>query len=233
MFDFLLAGGNLPFVVSILLMLLIAMVEGVGSLLGAGISGFLDSLIPDLDLDLDIDADLDVDLHAPEVLEPSGLTKLLGWLRIGQVPALMLLIIFLTTFGLLGLCLQSAVQKVFGSLLPALLAVVPVLFVSLPIVRVLGGWLGHIMPQDETYAVAEEEFIGRTALITIGKATPGKPTSARLIDQHGTVHYVMVEPDEEGVVFETGQTVILVRQNGSVFQAIKNTSEALQNENLH
>ena len=224
MLHFLQAGNNLPFVVSLLLMLLIALLEGVGLLLGGEISSFLDSLVAASDLDMD------VNLDAPDGIQPSGCTRLLGWLRIGQVPALMLLIVFLTTFGLLGLLLQSTVQTYGGFLLPPLVAIVPVLLLSLPIVRIFGGWLARIMPQDESAAIGEEEFIGRTALITLGRARSSQPASARLTDQYGTVHYLMVEPDTEGVVFEAGQTVILTRRVGAHFEAMANTYRILEND---
>lgn len=231
MFDLIFESQNLPFSVSLALMLAMALLEGVGTILGAGISGFLDSIVPDFDFDIDIDMDVDVDMDidAPDIDAPSGVTRFLGWLRIGQVPVLMLLIIFLTLFGLVGLGMQSFMQGMTGHFLPASIAVVPAFFISLPGVRIFGGILGKIMPQDETYAVSEKEFIGRVAYITLGKATKGNPTRAKLKDRHGTVHYIMVEPDEEEVVFLTGQSVILVSQNGAVFKAIENRKDVLKN----
>ena len=54
MFDFLIAGQNLPFTVAICLMLVITFMEGVGTLLGSGLSEVVESLMPDFDLDVDI-----------------------------------------------------------------------------------------------------------------------------------------------------------------------------------
>ena len=39
----------------------------------------------------------------PDLSNTTGMTRFLGWLRIGQVPVLITLIIFLTIFGLAGL----------------------------------------------------------------------------------------------------------------------------------
>ena len=52
MLAFLLAGDNIPFTVSLSVMLGIAFLEGVGSVIGFGISGFLDSLVPDGNIDI-------------------------------------------------------------------------------------------------------------------------------------------------------------------------------------
>ncbi|CAB1058502.1 FIG00849341: hypothetical protein [Olavius sp. associated proteobacterium Delta 1] len=223
MINFLLAGQNMPFTVALTVMLIIAFLEGVSTLLGAGIFSFIDSLLPELDIDADVDADID----SPD-FESSGLfSRLFSWLRIGEVPAIMLLVIFLTAFGLIGLGLQSFAQKTLGSLLPGSFASIPAVLLGFPIVRLLGGILGKIMPKDETEAVAETSFIGRIAVITLGNASPGKPAEAKLSDQFGQAHYVMVEPDEPDERFESGTQVVLVSQQGAIFKAIRNKSDAL------
>lgn len=218
MLEFLASDQNLPFTVSLVVMFGIALLEGVATLLGAGISGFLDSLIPDLDLDTGLDLDS---------TSSSPFTRLLGWLRVGQVPVLILLVIFLTTFGLLGLVIQSTVHSTTGFLLPSLVASVIVLFLSLPVVRVLGGALGAIMPQDETDAVSEASLIGRVATITLGTASLGSPAQGKVRDQHGLTHYIMIEPDTEGSSFTAKQSVLLIKKDGSVFKAIEDINPVL------
>ena len=223
MINFLLTSQNMPFTVALAVMLILAFLEGVSTVLGAGIFSFIDSLFPDLDVDADIDADID----SPN-FESTGLfTKLLSWFRIGQVPAIMLLVIFLTAFGLIGLGLQSCAQRTLGSLLPGSFAWIPAALLGFLIVRFLGGILGKIMPKDETEAVSETSFIGRIAVITLGSASNGNPAEAKLKDQFGQMHYVMVEPDESDEIFENGTPVVLVSQQGAIFKAIRNKSDAL------
>ena len=219
MINFLLASQNMPFTVALAVMLIIAFLEGVSTLLGAGIFSFIDSLLPELDIDADIDS--------PD-FESSGLfSKLFSWLRIGEVPAIMLLVIFLTAFGLIGLGFQSFAQRTLGSLLPGSFASIIAVLLSFPIVRLCGGILGKIMPKDETEAVAETSFIGRIAVITLGHASPGNPAEAKLSDKFGQAHYVMVEPDESDERFDNGTRVVLVSQQGAIFKAIRNKSDAL------
>ena len=99
MIELLTAPESLPFAVALVVMLAISMLEGVGTVLGLSLSAVLDSMLPDFDLG--------VDVEAPQLdAQPSGFTAVLGWLRFGHVPALVLLIVFLTAF-----CLRDVAGK--------------------------------------------------------------------------------------------------------------------------
>ena len=130
---------------------------------------------------------------------------------------LVVLIIFLTAFGLSGLAIQSIAKEVAGHLMPGMIVSIPAFLVSLPVVRIFAGMVAKIIPKDETDAVSEKSFIGRTATIVLGTARAGSPAQAKLRDKNGIVHYVMVEPEVTGIEFETGERVLLVSQEGSVF----------------
>ena len=220
MFDFLLATENLPFTVALSVMFGIAFLEGVTVLMGFALSGMLDTLLPDMDFD--IEADLYSELEAP-----SPFSRLLSWLRVGKVPMLMLLIIFLTAFGLIGLALQSILHSSFDFLLPNWLMSIPATVLALPVVRVFGGVLNRFMPNDETDAVSIDSLVGRVATITLGTAASGSAAEARVRDVHGTTHYVMVEPDVASDSFSTQSSVLLVRNEGAIFKAITNPNPAL------
>lgn len=222
MLEFISTSQNMPFTIALAVMLGMALLEGVASLLGAGISSIVDSLLPDFDVDLGIDAS--------DVPSVTPLSRLLGWLRFGQVPALILLVIFLTGFGLIGLGIQSFMLNTTGLLLPGLIASPIALFLALPVVRIFGGAIGKIMPKDETDAVEGKSLIGRVAVITLGTAKKGSSAEARVKDQHGLSHYVMVEPDLEEASFTSGTAVLLIKQEGSVFKAIENTNPSLVDE---
>ncbi len=205
--EFLAAAYNLPFTVALALMLGIALLEGVAMLLGAGLSDLIDQLLP---TGLAIDANL----------EGAGvLTRLLGWLQFGRVPALMLLVIFLTAFGCIGLGVQTLAGRLAAPL-PATLAALPALLLALPLTRASGSLLALVMPRDESQAVSATSFIGRVAVITLGSASHGHPAEARLKDQFGQSHYVMVEPDDHEGRFAQGEQVLLVSQEGACFRAI-------------
>ena len=231
MFELLGEPACFPFAVALVVMLGIALLEGITSLLGFAASSFLDAVIPEVDLDidadvdLDIDADADLDIHG--VAGPGTLTQTLSWLRVGQVPVLVLLIVFLAAFGLIGLFLQSLMIGVLGRVLPGLIMSVPAFLGALPIVRLVGGVIAKILPKEETSAVSRLTFVGRVAHIVLGTARSGEPTQARVRDEHGRVHYVMVEPDIDGEEFSAGDPVLLVRAEGARFRIIRPSSESL------
>lgn len=237
------------FAVAICLMLLIAVFEVIGALFGLSPSSALDDLLPDMDpgLDADFDADIDavVDLEvdgdipggggaldgdAPAVPNPESvgpLSQVLGWLCVGRVPILVLLIVFLTSFGMVGFFVQGLMRGIFGFALPEIVAVVPALAGAFPATRFAGLTLARLIPKEETEAVSRAHFVGRVATITSGEAQRGLAAEAKLTDRFGQTHYIRVEPDDDAERFAQGTDVIVVRQSGSIFYAILNTSAAM------
>lgn len=220
MIEFMLQGENLPFMVSLTIMIMIACLEGVTTLIGLGLSNMIDAFMPDFDIDLNPD-------H-PDVSTTGILTKTFGWFRIGQVPFLIILIVFLTLFGLMGLLIQWFAVKITGHLLPGIIASGITFPATLPLVRAITGLIGKIMPKDETEAVTEKSFIGRVAIITLGKAAKNNPAQAKVKDKFGTTHYVMVEPDIDDEEFHRGDQVLIVKQTSSGYKGIQNPMAALQ-----
>ena len=133
------------------------------------------------------------------------------------------------SFGLFGLGVQAVANFILGAMLPAWLAAIPVLVVAVLCVRVFGSVLARIMPKEETDAVSSKTFIGRVAIVVTGTARTGHPAQAKLRDEHGHTHYVMVEPDVDGddTDYPTGTDVLLVSQAGAVFRAIRNPNPSL------
>jgi len=216
--NFLLADGNMPFTLAITVMLAFGIIETLGMLFGLGISDAIDTLLPDFDADVD------------GAQGATTLTALLGWLRIGQVPLLILLVVFLTAFGVIGLTTQYAAQTISGHFLPTWIAVIPAVFFALPPVRYFGALFSRFIPKVETEAVSTDTFIGKIAKITLGTAKQGYPAEAKLSDKFHTVHYVMVEPDVADE-FEQGTQVLLVKKiREGLFSAIRNTNENLVNK---
>ncbi len=215
MIEFVLIEQNSAFAVALGVMFAIALLEGIALIFGLGFSSFVETLIPEIDMDID------------SVDTPNTMSRLLGWLRVGKVPVLMLIIIFLTAFGLVGVSIQLLLLNSFGYLLPALIAIIPAFFLSLPIVSVSGELLSRIMPKDETDAVSSKTFIGRIAKITLGSAKRGSAAQAKLTDKFGQSHYVMVEPDSNDEVFQSGTSVLIVKKQGSSFLVIKNENPNL------
>jgi len=176
-------------------MLLIAFVEGVAMVAGATLSGLLQHHLPD---------------PWDDVQGPFD--NLLGWLHVGRVPFLVLLVLFLAGFALTGFALNMVAHRFFGAWVPPIFSVPAAFFATLPIVRILGAGLARLIPQDQTYAVSFDSLVGRVATIVGGTARPGYPAQARVPNEHGQTLYVMVEPDTEGMTFQGGERVLLTRQ---------------------
>jgi hypothetical protein len=86
------------------------------------------------------------------------------------------------------------------------------------------GWaLRPILPRDETESVSSDSFLGLEAQITVGTARTGRPAEARVRDKWGKTHYVMVEPDNAGSEFATGQNVLLIGRRDHIFRAVAGT----------
>lgn len=222
MFEFITLSQNIPFAVSLMILCMIALLEGVGLIFGAGLSNILEGLLPEGDWVVDIDG--------PDIESHGIFGKLLSWLRVGKVPVIVLLIVFLAGFGISGLVLQSLLNNTLGFVLPAYIAVLPAIFLTLPVVRIFSGMLAKILPKDETDVVSSDSFVGKVAIITLGKASQNSPAQAKFNDQHGQTHYVMVEPDDAQATFAQGEAVILVKQAGAKFYAIKSTNDLMTND---
>ncbi len=197
----LVAPQTWPFGAALAVMVGLAIVEGAGLLLSFHPSGWIENLLPD---------------H-PDLAEGP-----LGWLHVGKVPFLVLLILFLGGFALAGYVVQASVQGVAGFLLPAWLASIPAALAGLSTLRAVGGLIARVVPGDETTAVSEQSLVGRAGVVIAGSARTGLAAEAKVRDAHGRQHYVMVEPDIEGQTFEEGASIVLVRKAGVRFRCIAN-----------
>jgi Protein of unknown function (DUF1449) len=161
--------------------------------------------------------------------QPDGFAgDVLGWLHIGKVPILIILVIFLTTFAVAGFAAQFVVRFAIGSFMPSLAAVAVAFVAGIGGVRAIGTALGRVIPKDETTAVADASLVGRVGIIVIGTARVGRPAEARVRDEHAGTHYVMVEPEEPDQAFVSGESVLLVRHlGGRRFHAILNPKPEL------
>lgn len=189
------AAETWPFTVATFLLLLIAVVEGIAMLVGASFSESLQQLFPDA---------------GDGVAGPFD--KLLGWLSFGRVPLLVLMVLFLAGFALSGFALNLIVRQLLGVWAPTSIAVIVALVITVPMVRLLGSGVARLIPRDQTFAVSFDSLVGRVATIVNGTARPGYPAQAKVANEHGQNLYVMVEPEAEGMTFQSGERVLLTRQ---------------------
>jgi hypothetical protein len=201
-----LAPEAAPFLIASVVLIAIAAVEGVGLLLGASAFHWLDNV-----------------LHHPADGFDGAWQSWLGWLHVGRVPVLALIVVFLAAFAIVGFGVNLAVHGLLGVYVPAWFAAPVAVLAALPVVRVTGGALGRIIPKDETSAVSLDSLVGRIATVVSGTARVGFPAQAKTTSEHGQPLYVMVEPDNSEINFTSGEQVLLVKRLSSTrFQGIKN-----------
>ena len=204
--------SNLIFSVAICLMLFLGALELILLVLGGGSQGFLDQFFPD-DFTSPQHAELGIDA------DQSIFTQVLNWLYVGRVPFFVWLITFLTLYGLTGFILQSIFHHFTAHFFSIWIIAPACLFLCMPLVRYSSMIMVKILPKDETTAIYSDELIGRTALIILGEAKPNSPAQAKVQDQFGHTHYILVEP-EQNEIFTQGQSVVLTQKTKNGFQAI-------------
>jgi len=201
--NLLFAPQNLPFAIAFALLLLIVLVELLGLLLATSPSSLIDNLLP-------------------EDFGEGALDRLLGWLHLGKVPSLVLLVLFLLGFALAGYALQFCMQSLFGLPLPTVLAALIVLPVGLFSVRSFGAVLARLIPQDESTVVSEKSLLGLIGTVSQGEARQGLAAQARVRDKNGHTHYLLVEPDVATERFAEGTQILLVSKSGAIWRCIRN-----------
>lgn len=204
--------SNIFFSVSLCLMLLLGLTEVILLVVGTSSQGFLDQFIPDQLAEMN-HPDLDISG------QQSIWVQLLDWLYLGRIPVLIWLIIFLTTFALTGFVIQAFSHQLTALFFPAWIIAPATLFLCMPLVRMSVAIIGRVLPKDETTAIYSHELVGLTAEIILGEARINYPAQAKVKDQHGQIHYILVEPEID-VSFKAGQCVILTHQTAKGFQAI-------------
>lgn len=207
LFEFLFHSENFFYSASLILMLLIAILEGVLIIIGVGLSDMIDSLIPDFDTEVDFSVDND----------GFALSKFFSWIRLKEVPILMLFVIFLSSFGMIGLIIQVILLNISTTLWSSGIAFIPAFILAIYSLNIFGGWLSRILPKDETSSISKNDLIGHVAVITLGKARKDFPAEAKTRDKYGQTHYFMIEPSEEKIEFIQGDKVLILKEIGNIF----------------
>jgi hypothetical protein len=147
----------------------------------------------------DLDADMDGQVDGLGAAD-----GLLSFLGLGRLPLMIWLALFLLLFMIIGYVGQQVIQGMTGNLLSPWIAAPLAALFAIPSVAILARPLARIMP-----------------------ARFGAPARAKVIDIHGHPHFVMVEPDNDGQQFTSGEKLLLVRREGNLFKAISQGGQHL------
>jgi membrane protein implicated in regulation of membrane protease activity len=173
-FAFLLAGHNIPFLVSLGCAVVLAALQIA--------SGFGDH---DADADLDASGDAGLDAHG-QVAHGEGALALLG---IGRLPLMLVLMAFLLSFGALGLLLNALIGAVGWDPSAALLAVLPVsALAAFPLTGRISRLLARAASRSTT-AISHQQLVGRVGTV-VSPSVSASYGRVAVRDVHGTLHTV-------------------------------------------
>ena len=206
MIEFLLLETNTAFGIAFITVLLIAMMEMAGLLVGFSLSELFDQLISG-----SVDS---ASMHG-------GFSTLLGWFFLNKLPFMIWLVLFLSSFSISGYSANFIAIKSIDHTLPEIISLPITLIASCCFIRLAGNRFSALVGQKESSAVSSDSFSGKIASITLGKATLNNPAEAVLIDQYQQKHYIMVMPCSVQESFQQGDDVVLVEKQQSFWTAIK------------
>ncbi len=146
--------------------------------------------------------------------------KMLAWFHLGRVPLLVLLIVALAAFAIAGIALQSLI----GAYVPAYAPPLAALAIALTTLRRSGRLLARLFPNVNTSAVSEASFIGLTATVVGHLVTHSTAAEAKLTDEHGHTHYILVTAAQPQTTFKKGDVVIVNARVDHLFTVIHPSS---------
>jgi len=168
MFSLFLTPAYLPFAIAFIVMIGIGLIEAIG--LGLG------------QLDLDAEA------------ATAGGEGALDWLGLGgELPILIWLTSLLGCFTATGVAIQQAAFALTGTPLAWPLATGGALVVGGTLNRFVASGLARVMPAFETSVISTDDLLRRRGTILEGVARRGSPARAKVVDQHGQAHFVMID----------------------------------------
>jgi hypothetical protein len=199
--ELLLAPDVRPFAVAAAIMVTLGGIELLSTMIGISISELVGK-----------DFAVDTDSH-------NGLNGLFLWINAGRLPLLILIILALGIFSIGGFFLQG-LAHVAGTTIPASIVAIAAAAGSVPVIRNASRSLARIIPRDETYAVSENDFVGKVATVTVGPLDQGLPGRVRLKDVFGNWHTVSARASQESPPLAVGASVLLVDRDAKSFVAI-------------
>ncbi|MBR0940309.1 OB-fold-containig protein [Bradyrhizobium liaoningense] len=196
-----------PFAIAAAMILIVGSIEVVSMLVGASLSEMLGT---------------NIDFGHPS---DNGVINAISWINVGGVPLLIfLLLLLLGAVSITGFLIQDIARMVAGPL-PATLASVGAVAVSIPLVRAASRGIARVIPKDESYAVGLGDLVGRVGEVVIGPLDQGPPGRVSVADIHGNRHFVWAVAAPSSSPLPQGTMVLLVDRDGTRFVAVKADDE--------
>jgi membrane protein implicated in regulation of membrane protease activity len=195
-----------PFAIAAAMIVIVGSIEIISMLVGASLSEMLGT---------------NIDFGHPS---DNGVINAISWINVGGVPLLIFLLLVLGAFSITGFLIQDIARLVAGPL-PATLASVGAVVVSVPLVRATSRAIARVIPKDESYVVGLGDLVGRVGEVVIGPLDQGPPGRVSVADIHGNRHFVWAVAAPSSPPLPQGTMVLLVDRDGTRFVAVKADDE--------
>ena len=195
-----------PFAIAAAMILIVGTLEVVTMLVGASLSEMLGTSI---------------DFSHPS---DNGVINAISWINVGGVPLLIFLLLALGAFSITGFLIQDVARMVAGPL-PASIASLAAVVVSVPLVRGASRGIARIIPKDESYVVGLGDLVGRVGEVVVGPLDQGPPGRVSVADVHGNRHFVLAVAAPDSAPLPQGTLVLLVDRVETRFVAVKADDE--------
>ena len=205
----LLAPDVRPFVIAGAIMIVLAGLEMLTSLIGVSISHV-------------VGKDFDFDGHSGP-----GLAGMMIWINAGRVPLLILIFLLLGVFSIEGFFVQ-AIAHGLGASMPTWIASLLALAGTPWVVRLAGRKIARAIPRDETYAINEEDLIGRVGVVTSARSITDclAEFGSKTLSAIGIARRRAPVPDSTELAI--GTSVLLVARDEKGFVAIAAPQELIE-----
>lgn len=204
MFAFLVAQPNLPYAICLALVITFAIFEIVALFAGISLSNVVDTWAP-----WGMDQDL----------AEGNKHSLMEWLSLDKLPLVIWFLLAVISFCIAGYGLNLASIFYHSIYIPEVFTMPIAMVIACISCRYLGVLLAKYVVKRPLHNLKNEDLSGCLGTITLGCAMKGNPGEAVVKDSYQSRHYVLVEPDIEGVEFKEGSQVVLLRNHGRVWSA--------------
>ena len=161
----------------------------------------------DMDADLDADADVDTDMDADTGSQGTSFGDVFGFLNVGRVPLMIVLMSLFVTWGIFGL-IANALLNIPETPNRVWISCIIAFFCCFLGTRYISIALSKLFPESEK-AISDVQLLGLRGRVISGQITPTFGT-ARVQVPDGPELTVSCRAEPDGITPVKGDTVILI-----------------------
>ncbi|MCL1138772.1 OB-fold-containig protein [Shewanella pneumatophori] len=226
MVAFMLSQENLPYAISLSLVLLFGLLESLSLVVGASLVSLLQS--PEQNESSPFNPELKQASYTQAHINPSRpLLRFASWLCIHRLPVLIWFSLALSSFAIAGFVVNLVSLGLLMDLQPQYISLPVALLAMILSCHFFGKLIADRLSTTISNVVSIEDLNGCIAKIGFARAQQGFPGAAIVVDKHRQEHQVFVEPITAGTEFLEGTSVVLVNRRGRVWQALPIEADCL------